>query len=367
MPAPPPGLDPRWYFTPGPSQLHPLVPAALAEAVADGLPSESHRSARFRGEVARTREALAALLELPEGYRVCYLGSATEAMERILQGAVARRSFHLVNGAFARRFLKIATNLGREPDEVEVPDGEGFRLGEVRVPGDAELVAATLNETSTGVALDPEGLAAMAGRHPDALVAIDAVSASPAIPLDMARVDAFFFSVQKLFGLPAGLGVLVAAPRLADRSLELEERGLSVGGYLHLPALVRAADRDQTVATPNALGIRLLGRVAEAFLETGADRIRIATAEKAEVILEAGRSVGWTPFVDEEHRSPTVLVMEVPGGSEGAIARLAEKGFQAGSGYGPHKAAHIRIANFPAHTPEAVEGLARAIREVGAS
>lgn len=366
-PLPPtgPGLDPRWYFAPGPSQLHPLVPEALARAVAEGLPSISHRSARFRAEVARTREALSALLGLPEGYRICYLGSATEAMERIVAGGVTRRSFHLVNGAFSRRFRKVATNLGRETGALEAADGEGFDLDGVRVPGESELVALTLSETSTGVALDPEGVRALGGRHPEVLVAVDGVSATPAIPLEMAGVDALFFSVQKLFGLPAGLGVLVVSPRMAERALRLEEEGAEVGGYLHLPALIRKADDDQTVATPNALGVHLLGRVAEAFVERGVAGIRADTREKAGRILDAARTAGWEPFVTEAHRSPTVLVFEVPEGSEPVRARLEERGFVVGGGYGPYKAKQVRIANFPAHTHEAVEALAGAIRAEG--
>jgi phosphoserine aminotransferase len=358
------GLPGEWYFTPGPTQLHPLVPEVLARAISEGFPSISHRSGRFRDEVARTREALTALLELPEGYRICYLGSASEAMERIIQGAVARRSFHLVNGEFARRFRKVATNLGREVEDAEVEDGRGFLLEDVEVPGGAELAALTLNETSTGVALRPDGVHGIADRHPGVLVAVDAVSATPAIPLDLARIDAFFFSVQKLFGLPAGLGVLVASPRLVERSLELEERGLPVGGYLHLPALARAADRDQTVATPNALAIRLLGRVAEAYLDKGASAVRQEVEANARTILNAARGAGWEPFVSVEDRSPTVLVFSVPGGSEEPRRRLAEKGFLVGDGYGPYKGAHVRIANFPVHPPEAVGALAAAIETI---
>jgi phosphoserine aminotransferase len=367
FPRPTAGLAPRWYFGPGPSQLHSLVPEALARAVADGLPSVSHRSARFRVEVARAREALTALLQLPDGYRICYLGSATEAMERIVQGGVARQSFHLVNGSFSRRFREVAVNLGRETDVLEAEDGTGFRLDRVEVPQGTELMALTLNETSTGVALDAEGMELLAKRHPEVLVAVDGVSGTPALSVPIKRVDALFFSVQKLFGLPAGLGVLIVSPRMADRSLDLEGRGLSVGGYLHLPALLRAADQDQTVATPNALAIHLLGRVAEAFLDEGLDRMRDEMKRKASLLLGAGAAAEWEPYVAEEDRSPTVVVFRVPDGSEGPRNRLAERGFEVGSGYGPYKAAHIRIANFPAHTPEAVEALAAAIRDEAGS
>lgn len=354
------GLPSRWFFTVGPTQLHPLVPGALREAVGTGLPSWSHRSGPARADVGRTVEALRALLGIPEGHRVLFVSSATEAMERVVEGAVERHSVHLVNGAFARRFQAIAGNLGREPVALEVPDGRSFDLEAVALEAGTELVALTQNETSTGVALDPSGIASLADRHPEVLVAVDTVTAAPLQPLDLSRVDAAFFSVQKLFGLPAGLAVLVASPRLVERARERQSDGRCVGGYLHLPALAAAAERNETVATPNSLGIHLLGRVAESYLQRGIETLREENRAGAALLGDAARRAGWSFFPPRERdRSGTVLVFEVPGGSSTVRARLESAGFLVASGYGAHRDTQVRMGCFPVHPPSAVEALAR--------
>jgi phosphoserine aminotransferase len=358
----PPGLAPRWYFTVGPTQMHPLVPGALAAAVQAGLPSWSHRSAPYRKEVARTVDALRALLGIPAGHRVLFVSSATEAMERIVEGAVEHRSHHLVNGAFAKRFRTVSRNLGREAGGVEVANGLGFDLDDVIIPGDPELMAVTQNETSTGVALDPEGIAGLARRYPGVLMAVDAVTAAPTQPLDLSVVDAFFFGVQKLFGLPAGLGVLVVSPRLVERSRELQDRGFPVGGYQLLTSEAAAADLHETVATPNMLGIHLLGLVAEDFLTRGIETIRKDAREGADRIHRAAQVAGWSPFPPrEQDRSSTVLVYQVPGGNADVRTRLSAAGFPVSEGYGVGKDTLVRIAGFPVQPPEAVEALAEII------
>jgi phosphoserine aminotransferase len=374
MPWPAEGLDRRWYFGVGPSQLHPSVPDGIRRALARGLPSWGHRSDAFRGEVAGTVEALREILEIPGEYRVLFLGSATEAMERVVQGVVggegptSPRSFHLVNGAFARRFRTISRNLGGGPDGLEVEDGQGFRLSSVEVPDRFDLLAITQNETSTGVALDPGGIAALARRHSHLLSVVDVVTAAPVAPLELAAVDGVFLSVQKLFGLPAGLGVLVVSPRLVERVRERRRSGIPVGGHMHLPALADAADRNETGPTPNMLGIHLLGAVARDLMERGMGALRRDAMASAERIHQAASRAGWTPFPPRhEDRSRTVLVFRVPGpaGSTGERTRLRARGFEVSAGYGGLRDRLVRIGNFPSHPPEAVEGLSRAI-EAGA-
>ena len=57
----------------------------------------------------------------------------------------------------------------------------------------------------------------------------------------------------------------------------------------------------------------------------------------------------WTPFVqDPSYRSHTVIVVDIPKGSNPLIQSLSEKGLVVGNGYGKMKGKQIRIANFPA-------------------
>ena len=377
-------------FAPGPTQLHPVVPDELRRMAADGYLSESHRSPAVRGEVARLNEALSTLLGIPADHRILLVGSATEAMERILQGCVEGRSLHLVNGAFARRFHAIARGLGLEAGSLEVPDGQGFRSREVGIPEGTELLAMTQNETSTGARIPPAEVHLLADRVRGAggLVAVDLVTGWPTEPVDPARIDAGFFSVQKGFGLPAGLGVIVASPALVERARERQGRGRAVGPFFHLSALADAAERHETVATPNTLAIRLLARVAEAYVAEGPGGLARRAEEGFGRWWEAVASLGLAPFVaDEEVRSRTVAVVTWAGGTglggaaapgevardgaalDGAAqgtdalrSRLRRRGFVVGDGYGPWKGKHLRVAHFPVQTPVMQAALLDALR-----
>lgn len=371
-------------FAPGPTQLHPVVPDELRRMATDGYLSESHRSAAVRSEVARLNEALGVLLGIPADHRILLVGSATEAMERILQGSVDTRSLHLVNGAFARRFHAIARNLGLEAGSLEVPDGRGFRSREVGIPDGTELLVMTQNETSTGARIPPAEIHFLADRvrRAGGLAAVDLVTGWPTEPVDPGRIDAGFFSVQKGFGLPAGLGVIVASPALVERSRERQGRGRAVGPFFHLAAMADAAERHETVATPNTLAIRLLARVAEAYLAEGPGDLARRGEEGFSRWWEAVASLGLAPFVSEEEmRSRTVAVVTLAGeAGEGGVAqdgiaqdrsaqgtdalrsRLRKRGFVVGDGYGPWKGKHLRVAQFPVQTPAMQAALLDALR-----
>ncbi len=356
-------------FLPGPTALHPLVATETRAALTDGFLSESHRSPRFRASVAAMEEALRSLLRIPEDHRILIVGSATEAMERIIQGTVTGRSAHLLNGAFAWRMRDVSGNLGREVVEVTVPDGRGFpsTLDAFPPPGidglldGAEVLAMTQNETSTGVRIPPDQVHTLAdrARKHGALSVVDLVTGWPSEEVDPARVDCGFFSVQKGFGLPAGLGILVVSPAFVERARELQAQGHVTGGYMGIPALAQAADRHETRATPNMLGIRLLAAVAADYAREGREALDRAVTRRAETFWTDVEGLpGLTPFVEAgPSRSRTILVLEVAGGSGPLRDRLARRGLLVGDGYGPGKGRHLRVANFPVQTDAMMERL----------
>lgn len=351
------------YFTPGPTQLAPIVPALLQEALAKDICSISHRSKAFEGIYVRATEAIRALLALPSSHQIFFLASATEAWERIIQNCSREHTFHVVNGVFAERFYTIAQELGRNAKAHTVPAGAAVDLTSIAVPEESELICLTHNETSTGVAIPESAISAFAKRYPDKLIAVDIVSSAPIVELAWQEIDCGFFSAQKCFGLPAGLGVLIVSDRAVARAKALQAQNLSIGSYHSLPTLEAMAKKYQTPETPNVLGIYLLAGVAEEFLKTGIGVIRTEIRQRAQQLYQFFESrPGMTLFVKEpKARSSTVLTIEVTGGSAPLLKALAAKGFEVGAGYGSFRDAQIRVANFPLHTPEQVAALCAAL------
>ncbi|MDF2461505.1 MAG: aminotransferase class, partial [Candidatus Saccharibacteria bacterium] len=205
--------------------------------------------------------------------------------------------------------------------------------------------------TSVGTSVDPAAIVRLHDRYPDRLIAVDIVSSAPYVTLDIDATDCAFLSVQKGFGLPSGLGVLIASPRALERSQELLASDYPIGSYHSFPEMAKFELKNQTSETPNILGIYLLGAVCRDFLAYGAAKMRTELANQALALYEfMDRHPHLHPLVTEpSHRSHTVLSVAPAGGPSGLIDSLSGHGVKLGSGYGSTKSTHVRIANFPAH------------------
>lgn len=349
-------------FTPGPSQLYFTAADHARQAFKDGIPSLSHRSKQFE-EISRlATDGLRELLTIPAGHSIFFTGSATEIWERILQNLVIEKSFHLVNGSFSKRFYEIAVQLNRHPEKVEAKEGHAFEQG-ISISSDTELIAVTHNETSTGVSLPLDYIYSLKEKNPNALIAVDAVSSLPYPDFDFTKLDSVFFSVQKGFGLPAGLGVWIVNDKCIAKAENLLSKELSIGSYHSIPSLKQLADKHQTPETPNVLGIYLLGQVVQDFLRRGIKTIRKETEYKAAILYnELEKHALLNPFVkDKNIQSKTVVVADCQSHTERLTKFLLEKGLSPGDGYGANKKTQLRFANFPAHSKEQFEQLVDAL------
>lgn len=348
-------------FTPGPSELYFTVPDHLRRALKGGVPSLSHRSKAFESIFRETTEGLRDLLKLPGGFHIAFVSSATEIWERSLQSLVAQYSFHLVNGAFSKKYSEISKQLGRQSTAIVAADGTGFDT--VSIPPGQELIAFTQNETSTGVSISNEIFRLARRLQPQSLIIVDAVSSLPYADLEYDSIDSVFFSVQKGFGLPAGLGVWIYNDRCVEKTMQLQSSGKQVGTYHSLPSLHSFALKNQTPSTPNVLSIYLLGKVTGDFLRRGITTIRRETDYKATLLYDVlQKRSDVVPFVkNPSHRSQTVVTASCPAGMKELVAYLESKGLSPGEGYGTHKGTQLRFANFPAHSKETYELLADSI------
>lgn len=357
----------KTYFTPGPAELYPTVQQHYRDAFEMQLGSISHRSAQFRKIYQHTVEQLRVLLNIPTSSGIFFTGSATEIWERIIMNTVEQESFHLVNGSFSKKFYDFSNDLGKFAHKFEKPFGEGFDYQEVEVPKYAELICCTANETASGVQMRPQDIQKLKRSHRDKIVAVDMVSSAPYPDLDLELIDTAFFSVQKSFGMPSGLGVWIDNGKCLEKSLKIKQNDGIIGTYHSLPSLWKNFETFETPETPNVIAIYVLGKVAEDMNNIGVNLIRKQTERKAEFLYSYLKKANrFEVFVKNiNHQSQTVVVanvLEMPANE--LISLVKESNLILGSGYGNFKASQIRIANFPAVNIDQIEELVNVLQKI---
>jgi phosphoserine aminotransferase len=343
-----------YTFNPGPSAVYPAVRQYLTDAFDEGWLSAPHRGERFTGLVRQTVTDLRAKLNIPQDYTVFFLSSATECWEVLTQSLTPTKSFHLYNGAFGEKWLDYARALrpassGQSFGIDELPDVHTLPFGD-----DTDLVCLTQNETSNATQLRDGFILNVFNRLGNALLAIDATSSLGGIQLKYIKADIWFASVQKAFGLPAGLAVMVLSPRAVARFRHLNERA----HYNSLTAQYEKMLNWQTNYTPNVLGIYLLSRVLQDRAPIKAVHQHLQDrATKLYDFFENATQL--SPLVQNpETRSTTVVGLQGPPALIDEVKRSAlAQGLQLGNGYGTWKANTLRIANFPAIPDAAYEKL----------
>ncbi|MCC2545069.1 aminotransferase class V-fold PLP-dependent enzyme [Hymenobacter sp. BT175] len=347
-----------YTFNPGPSQVYPEVRDYLTAAYDEGWLSAPHRGEKFTGMMRQTILDLKAKLNIPQDYTVLFMGSATECWEVLTQSLTPTRSHHLYNGAFGEKWFEYAraqrpASTGHSFGLDELPDITDLPLGD-----DTDLVCITQNETSTATQLRDGFILNLFNKLGRALLAVDATSSLGGIQLKYIKADVWYGSVQKCFGLPAGLSVMVLSPRAVARMRQINERS----HYNSLTAQYEKILNYQTTHTPNVLGLYLLHRTLQ-------DRAPIKfihqqLQERATKLYDFfDGATQLKPLIQNpETRSTTVVALQAaPAVIEDVKRRALQQGLQLGSGYGNLKANTLRIANFPAIPDAAYEQLVQFI------
>ena len=338
------------YFTCGPTEIYPDTGKWIQEAVDQKLFSITHRGKEFENIFESCVRELKKLMNIPDSHSIFFMSSATECMERIIENLVEDKSAHFVNGAFAERFYKTVIELKKSPYLFSAEWGKGNDLT-VDIPDDTELICITQNETSTGAASPMEEIYSLKEKYPDKLIAIDIVTSAPYVAIDFTKIDMAFFSVQKGFGMPAGLGVLIINNKCLEKTRTMIDMNYNVGTYNNFINAYKYYLLNQNTVTPNVPGIYLLGKVCKYLNGIGIEKIRKDTEEKASLYYkELSEVKGLEYFVDDErYRSKTIIVLNVGEKQKMIKEKLSSEGYVVSSGYGKFKDSQIRIANFPMH------------------
>jgi phosphoserine aminotransferase len=331
-------------FYPGPSRVYDSIPQYVKDAHKAGILSVNHRSDDFMAMSKRTITLLRQKLAIPKTYTVFFTSSATECWEIIAQSLYDNGSYHLFNGAFGEKWFDYTRRL--HPQAVSLSFDVNSSPDHSAIPlGYNGLVCLTQNETSNGTQITKSILKEIRKNHPAALIAVDATSSMAGISLDFKSADIWYASVQKCFGLPAGLGILICSPGALERASQIKEHN----HYNSLTFMMQMMEKWQTPFTPNVLAIYLLMRVLEE-LPGIADTEEKTISRYHEWIDFMQQRATVAHFVTNKSvRSYTVIPVTA---SEETIVSIKKEArsnsILLGEGYGPFKAVTFRIANFPA-------------------
>lgn len=282
-------------------------------------------------------------------------------------------------GYFADRMRLVLEHRGVKVHTVVSPPGERPELEEVEAALDAcaaKALFATHVDTSTGVLVDPAGLAALA-RSRDVLSVFDGVCATGAELFEMSEwgADVYFTASQKAMGLPPGLALFVAGARAMEASrtrrtpcplyldwnvwlpiMETHEAGSM--SYFATPAtnLVVAAE----VALDEILSDRLDG------LEGVDARIeRHARTGRAMRAAWAHMGLGVVPASDA-HCANTLSAVRYPAGVDASlVGRIVERGVIVAAGLHPAMADRYFRVGHMGYVTTRPDLLRRTIRAVG--
>ena len=341
-------------FYPGPSRVDQNIPEYVYDAYHTGILSINHRSRKFTQLCRETIELLKKKLVIPEDYTIVFTSSATECWEIIAQSLTDEHSYHFYNGQFGQKWFNYTKKLKYHAIGYQFGASNELKTAEIDLSSEAGTICITHNETSNGTQVSVPRIAKLRSKYPDHLIAVDATSSMAGVFLDFKQADIWFASVQKCFGLPAGMAIMICSPAAIKTASEIQENK----HYNSFNFLVENIQKYQTPYTPNVLNIYLLNRVM-------AERKRIDKIEKRihkrreayeEIIINSSR---FSLHVSNKHvRSDTVIVVEGKPEDIVSIKKKAEKaGFTLGNGYGQLKDTTFRIANFPSLKKNEVKDL----------
>lgn len=359
----------KTFFTVGPSQIFPTVSLHIEKAVKNDVLSMNHRGQEFKDLYKSCVDGLRKLLNIPGDYEIVFLSSALEAMERVTMAMSHNNTYHILTGYFGNIWLNIAKDLAKSPEGFKFFDWDKKRitldsLEKIQIPGDSELVCITQNDTSVGFSIPMDEIYKLRKKYHKKLFALDVVSSVPYVDIEYKFLDAVFFSVQKGFGLPSGLSVLILSPKAIKQAQKLSNiKGYTIGSYHSLLKLVENSSIYQTTETPNILGIYLLDAVVKDFLKIGIFKLRNRLNHQAQMLYSFfSKPESYWAFIREaRYQSITTPVFEIKGGSEPIRKFAAGKGLILGAGYKDFKNQHIRIANFPALSVKDFENLIKVV------
>jgi len=268
----------------------------------------SHRKPAIKNVVKEIQEGLMKYFNVPSDYLVVLgNGGATLLFDMIGLGIVEKKITHFTCGEFSEKWYKSSKLIPWiEAEQVSVPFGKGIN-GKM-MPG-SDVIAVTLNETSTGVQLSQLPVV-----DANTILAVDATSGGGQCPCDVSKTDIYFFSPQKVFASDGGLWVAIMSPKALERAKKIAaDKSRYVPDIMNWNNAISNSEANQTYNTPALATLFMMNEQIKLMNTLGYEEVQRLAKKKADLLY------GWAdskPYLscyieEKEFRSVAVATIDV--------------------------------------------------------
>ncbi len=267
----------------------------------------SHRNPIVLDLVKRCQDKLKSYLNVPESHQILLgNGGASIIWEMLGFSVIKEKSAHFTCGEFSSKWETLTKAMPWLTTEKFESD-YGL-LPELKYNGDADLIAITQNETSTGVMIPqcPEF-------DSDSLLCVDATSIAGVTQWNFDKTDLYYFSLQKAFGSEGGLYFAVASPKFTAR-VEKMKKSRYIPNMLSFAEVIANSEKNQTLNTPSLTTLFFLECALDELISRGGIvEVEKQAKEKAGFLYNyAENSKYMSPYIkNQELRSLSVATLDI--------------------------------------------------------
>jgi len=306
----------------------------------------SHRNKNVLNLIQRCQEKIRKYFKIPNYYYVLLgNGGASIVWETLAFSSIKSKSVHFTCGEFSNKWYSLTRACPWI--DAECIKSDNGSLPELKYSGDADLIAITQNETSTGVMI-PE----CPNFEGDSLLAVDSTSIAGMTNWNWNKTDIYYFSLQKAFASEGGLFFAIVSPRLVERVKQIKETGRYIPMMLDLNEIINNSLKHQTLNTPSITTLFFLECALDELIASGGlDAVEKEAIEKSNLIYDFSENCDFTsPYVkNKKYRSLSTATIDIDEkiNAEELVKFLRENGIYDINSYRKLKRNQIRIALFP--------------------
>jgi aspartate aminotransferase-like enzyme len=295
-------------YTPGP------VPVPEAVMAAACRPVLHHHSEEFRQILQQTTRDLQSIFCTRQTV-VMLSGSAMTGIESVAGCCIHPGDHVLVlsHGRFGDRLSECSASRGATVHTLNAPWGQSIDVEQLRqhltlLLGTCRLKAVWMvhSETSTGVALDLQGLSAVIRElSPETFVLVDGVTsiAIQEVQTDAWKLDAVVTGAQKGLFAPPGLAIVSLSMRLEEYA-----RGHSTGLYVNdMRRVLEVSDKGLMLWTPPVTIVSAVHAAARQVVRTGLETIWSEHADRREYVRHQAMLRGFELYGEGSSQALVIL------------------------------------------------------------